>query len=121
MNTIEERVSVLLKDLGIPASLSGYKYIKYAVEISVKCPSILDAVCKQLYPAIASHFHSKSSRVERCIRHAIESRWMQGNCDTQKMLFGYSINNDKGNPTNSEFLATVVDYILMHIAAEAQS
>lgn len=104
-------ISDTLKDLGIAASLSGYHYLRCAVALIWEGNKMLPMM--SLYKDIAKKFNKTCSSVERACRHAIESGWSRGNIDTQNKLFGYSTNAGKGNPTNSEFIMTVADYLLM--------
>lgn len=107
---IKQKISEMLKDLGIPASLLGYQYLRYAVEISIKYPEYLYNITKKLYPEVARHYSTTPSRVERAMRNAITIGWKRGNVNTQERLFGYTISVESGCPTNSEFVATIVDY-----------
>jgi len=115
------RISDLLKDMGIPASLRGYRYLRYAVEISVESPEYIDQLTTVLYPNIAARFKTTSSRVERSIRHAIEVGWDRGNVENQERLFGYTVSADRGKPTNGEFISTLVDFILMTIEEDSHN
>lgn len=109
----KERITSTIKELGIPANILGYNYLRYAIEITVQDFSIVNKITTRLYPEIANKFDTTNSRTERAIRHAIEVGWLRGNEDLIIKLFGYSISADKGKPTNSEFIATVADYIIM--------
>lgn len=108
---LENDVTALLHEIGIPAHIKGYQYLRDAISISVKEDESMLSVTKVLYPAIAKRNHTTSSRVERAIRHAIEVAWSRGRLETIHNLFGYTINNGKGKPTNSEFIALVADKI----------
>ncbi len=108
---LENDVTRLLHEIGIPAHIKGYQYLRDAIVISVAEEEILVSVTKVLYPAIAKKHNTTSSRVERAIRHAIEVAWTRGRLDTIHELFGYTVNNGKGKPTNSEFIALVSDKI----------
>lgn len=108
---LENDVTRLLHEIGIPAHIKGYQYLRDAIAISVQEEEILISVTKVLYPAIAKKHNTTSSRVERAIRHAIEVAWTRGRLDTIHELFGYTISNGKGKPTNSEFIALVSDKI----------
>lgn len=108
---LENDVTRLLHEIGIPAHIKGYQYLRDAIEISVEEEEILISVTKVLYPSIAKRHNTTSSRVERAIRHAIEVAWTRGRLDTIHELFGYTISNGKGKPTNSEFIALVSDKI----------
>lgn len=108
---VENDVTRLLHEIGIPAHIKGYQYLRDAIAISVDEEEILISVTKVLYPTIAKRHNTTSSRVERAIRHAIEVAWTRGRLDTIHELFGYTINNGKGKPTNSEFIALISDKI----------
>lgn len=111
--TEKELITSTIKELGISANLMGYHYIRYGVELIIKDFSLINSITKRLYPQIAQKYNTTASRVERIIRHTIEAGWLKANEDVTKRLFGYSISADKGKPTNSEFIVTVADYILM--------
>lgn len=108
---LENDVTRLLHEIGIPAHIKGYQYLRDAIAISVEEEEILVSVTKVLYPTIAKRHNTTSSRVERAIRHAIEVAWTRGRLDTIHELFGYTISNGKGKPTNSEFIALISDKI----------
>lgn len=107
---LENDVTRLLHEIGIPAHIKGYQYLRDAIAISVE-GEVLVSVTKVLYPTIAKRHNTTSSRVERAIRHAIEVAWTRGRLDTIHDLFGYTISNGKGKPTNSEFIALISDKI----------
>ncbi len=107
---LENDVTRLLHEIGIPAHIKGYQYLRDAIAISVE-GEVLVSVTKVLYPTIAKRHNTTSSRVERAIRHAIEVAWTRGRLDTIHELFGYTISNGKGKPTNSEFIALISDKI----------
>lgn len=109
----EEIIFRKLIDLGIPANLLGYRYLKLALSKALENPSILDSMTKGLYPAIAVEERTTSSRVERAIRHAIEVGFSRGNILTLTEMFGYTANANIGKVTNSEFIATLAEYIRM--------
>ena len=111
---INQRITKILHYLGIPAHIKGYHFIREAVEMVIKNPSIIGQVTKTLYPTIAQKFASSPTKVERAIRHAIELGWTRG--DQQKMdeIFGYTISALKAKPTNSEFIAMIADYISLN-------
>ena len=109
--TLERDVTGMLHKIGVPAHIKGYQYLREAIIYSVGDEEMLGAVTKILYPAIAKRYHTTSSRVERAIRHAIEVAWNRGNPDVLNDLFGYTISNGKGKPTNSEFIALIADNI----------
>jgi two-component system response regulator (stage 0 sporulation protein A) len=106
---IEVKVTNLIHDLGVPAHIKGYQYIRDAISIVVADRDILSAVTKELYPMIAERNNTTPSRVERAIRHAIEVAWNRGRIETIDALFGYTVQHDKGKPTNSEFIAIIAD------------
>ena len=108
---LENDVTQMLHEIGIPAHIKGYQYLRDAITMSVNDKEILNAITKQLYPAIAKKFDTTPSRVERAIRHAIEVAWSRGKMDTINELFGYTVSTGKGKPTNSEFIALIVDKI----------
>ncbi len=108
---LENDVTQLLHEVGIPAHIKGYQYLRDAIAISVEEKDMLVSVTKVLYPTIAKRHDTTSSRVERAIRHAIEVAWSRGRLDTIHELFGYTVNSGKGKPTNSEFIALISDKI----------
>jgi two-component system response regulator (stage 0 sporulation protein A) len=109
-NFIEE-ITAIIHEIGIPAHIKGYLYLRDAISMVVKEIELLGSVTKVLYPRIAEKYETTPSRVERAIRHAIEVAWARNNIDTIKKFFGYTINTEKGKPTNSEFIALVADRI----------
>lgn len=111
---LEKDVTDIIHEIGVPAHIKGYQYLREAIMLSVEDREMLSAVTKILYPTIAKKYHTTSSRVERAIRHAIEVAWNRGNMDTLDSMFGYTINVGKGKPTNSEFIALIVDKIRLH-------
>ena len=108
---LEWKTARIFKTLGIPTSILGYKYLKYAVELVSKDSNLLEAVTRSLYPEIARHFHSTPSKVERAIRHAIDTAWLRGDLDAHSLVFGSSISATKGKPTNSEFIGGIAEYL----------
>jgi two-component system response regulator (stage 0 sporulation protein A) len=104
-------VTNMIHDIGVPAHIKGYQYLREAIEMTVEDIEMLGSITKILYPGIAKKYQTTPSRVERAIRHAIEVAWNRGNMDTIDELFGYTINNGKGKPTNSEFIALIADKI----------
>lgn len=111
---LEKDVTDIIHEIGVPAHIKGYQYLREAIMMSVEDGEMLSAVTKLLYPEIAKKYHTTSSRVERAIRHAIEVAWNRGNMDTLDSMFGYTINVGKGKPTNSEFIALIVDKMRLH-------
>lgn len=108
-NNLEITVTDIIHQIGVPAHIKGYHYLRYAIITSVEDPEIINAVTKQLYPTVAKHFDTTSSRVERAIRHAIEVAWDRGSVDVLNSYFGYTIHTSRGKPTNSEFIAMISD------------
>lgn len=99
----------MIHEVGVPAHIKGYQYLRDAIGIVVEDMDMLSAVTKELYPQIAKLNNTTPSRVERAIRHAIEVAWNRGKVETLNNLFGYTVANDKGKPTNSEFIAIIAD------------
>lgn len=108
---LENDVTQMLHEIGIPAHIKGYQYLRDAIVISVEDQEMLTSVTKILYPTIAKKHQTTPSRVERAIRHAIEVSWSRGKMDTINELFGYTVSTGKGKPTNSEFIALIADKI----------
>lgn len=106
---LTERITEILKELGIPVHLKGYPYLRNAIERAVKDEDIINAVTKVLYPAVAKEYKTTGSKVERAIRHAIETAWSRGDVGILQKYFGYTISYAKGKPTNSEFIAMIAD------------
>ncbi len=112
---IELRVTEILHEIGVPAHIKGYHYLRDSIMMSVEKPEIINAVTKQLYPSVAKKYDTTSSRVERAIRHAIEVAWDRGDIDVLNSYFGYTIHNDRGKPTNSEFIAMIADRLRLQL------
>ncbi len=108
---LEGEVTAIIHEIGVPAHIKGYQYLREAIIMSVMDIEMLNSITKILYPTIAKKYQTTPSRVERAIRHAIEVAWSRGKMDTIDELFGYTINNGKGKPTNSEFIALIADKI----------
>lgn len=108
---LEKDVTDMIHEIGVPAHIKGYQYLREAIMMSVKEPDMLGSITKVLYPTIAKKYQTTPSRVERAIRHAIEVAWNRGRMETLDNLFGYTINTGKGKPTNSEFIALIADKI----------
>ena len=108
---LETKVTDMIHEIGIPAHIKGYHYLRDAIMMAVEDMDVLNAVTKVLYPTVAKKHHTTASRVERAIRHAIEVAWSRGKLDTLDDLFGYTVSNGKGKPTNSEFIALIADTI----------
>lgn len=109
--SLEADITEIIHDIGIPAHIKGYQYLRDSIMLSVKDNDVINSITKILYPTIAKKYQTTSSRVERAIRHAIEVAWNRGNTDTLNGLFGYTISNGKGKSTNSEFIALIADKI----------
>jgi len=108
---LERDVTDMIHEIGVPAHIKGYQYLREAIIMSVEDPDMLGSITKVLYPTIARKYQTTSSRVERAIRHAIEVAWNRGRMETLDAMFGYTINTGKGKPTNSEFIALIADKI----------
>lgn len=108
---LDERITDIMRQIGFPAHIKGYKYVRYAVRLAVSDIDIMDSVTKELYPAVAELYETTPSRVERAIRHAIENAWDRGDPEVISNYFGYSVHMRKGKPTNSEFISLVADKI----------
>lgn len=106
---LETDVTDMIHEIGVPAHIKGYQYLREAIMLSVKDMEMLNSITKLLYPSIAAKYQTTPSRVERAIRHAIEVAWSRGRMETLDALFGYTINTGKGKPTNSEFIALITD------------
>jgi len=108
-SNLEAKITKIIHEIGIPAHIKGYLYLREAITMVVEDMDFLGAITKELYPTIANKYNTTASRVERAIRHAIEVAWTRGRIDTINQLFGYTVNNAKGKPTNSEFIALIAD------------
>ena len=118
-NDIEVVISDIMRQIGVPAHIKGYQYLRTAIKLSVEDSDMLGSVTKLLYPTVAKIFNTTSSRVERAIRHAIEVAWDRGDVDVLSSYFGYTIQSQRGKPTNSEFIAMVADKIRLQFMAKA--
>ncbi|MCJ7691320.1 MAG: sporulation transcription factor Spo0A, partial [Clostridiaceae bacterium] len=103
------QITNIIHEIGIPAHIKGYMYLREAINMVVNDINLLSSVTKELYPSIGKQFNTTASRVERAMRHAIDVAWSRGQIDTINKIFGYTIRNEKGRPTNSEFIAMVAD------------
>lgn len=112
---LEIQVTSILHQIGVPAHIKGYHYLRNAIIMSVENPNLINAVTKKLYPSVARIYETTSSRVERAIRHAIEVAWDRGDVDILNSYFGYTIHNERGKPTNSEFIAMISDKLRLKI------
>ena len=108
---LERQVTAIIHEIGVPAHIKGYQYLREAISLAVADMEVINAVTKVLYPAVAKKFGTTASRVERAIRHAIEVAWDRGDLETLQKYFGYTVSNAKGKPTNSEFIAMIADRI----------
>ena len=108
---LEADVTDIIHEIGVPAHIKGYQYLREAIMMSVEDPAMISSITKILYPTIAKRFQTTPSRVERAIRHAIEVAWSRGRMETLDAMFGYTIDTGKGKPTNSEFIALIADRI----------
>ena len=115
VDELELIVTDIIHQIGVPAHIKGYQYVRFAIVTAVEEPDIINAVTKQLYPRVAENFGSTPSRVERAIRHAIEVAWDRGDIDVLNSYFGYTIHNGRGKPTNSEFIAMIADKLRINM------
>ena len=106
---IETQVTKIIHQIGVPAHIKGYQYLRTAILMTINDSDIINSVTKVLYPSVAKQYRTTTSRVERAIRHAIEVAWDRGDVDTLNSYFGYTIQNNRGKPTNSEFIAMIAD------------
>ncbi len=112
---IETMVTNIIHEIGVPAHIKGYQYLREAIMIAVNDMDVINAITKVLYPQVAKTFGTTPSRVERAIRHAIEVAWDRGDLDTLQRFFGYTVSNTKGKPTNSEFIALIADKLQLQL------
>ena len=113
--SIEAMVTSIIHEIGVPAHIKGYQYLREAIIIAVGDMDVINAITKVLYPQVAKTFQTTPSRVERAIRHAIEVAWDRGDLDTLQRFFGYTVSNTKGKPTNSEFIALIADKLQLQL------
>mgnify|MGYP004625714147 FL=1 len=118
---MEVVVTDIIHTIGIPAHIKGYHYLREAIMLSINDSEMLESVTKLLYPTIARKFDTSPSRVERAIRHAIETAWDRGDVDVLTKMFGYTINGGKGKPTNSEFIALITDNLRLRFRISAKN
>ena len=114
---LEVVISDIMRQIGVPAHIKGYQYLRQSIMLTVKDPELMHAVTKILYPTVAKQNKTTSSRVERAIRHAIEVAWDRGDVDVLSSYFGYTIQNSRGKPTNSEFIAMISDKLRLKMKA----
>ena len=108
-NDLEAQVTKIIHQIGVPAHIKGYQYLRTAIMMTIEDSDVINSVTKVLYPSVAKHYQTTSSRVERAIRHAIEVAWDRGDIETLNAYFGYTIQHSRGKPTNSEFIAMIAD------------
>ena len=113
--SIENMVTSVIHEIGVPAHIKGYQYLREAIIIAVQDMDVINAITKVLYPQVAKTFSTTPSRVERAIRHAIEVAWDRGDLETLQCFFGYTVSNTKGKPTNSEFIALIADKLQLQL------
>ncbi|MDR3206700.1 MAG: sporulation transcription factor Spo0A [Oscillospiraceae bacterium] len=116
---IETRVTDIIHEIGVPAHIKGYQYLREAILVAIRDREAINAITKMLYPSVAKAFSTTPSRVERAIRHAIEVAWDRGDIETLQSFFGYTVSNVKGKPTNSEFIAMISDRLSLQLKAGA--
>lgn len=107
--SLETQITTIIHEIGVPAHIKGYQYLREAILIAVENMEVINAVTKVLYPAVGKRYGTTASRVERAIRHAIEVAWDRGDIEVLQKYFGYTVSNSKGKPTNSEFIAMIAD------------
>jgi two-component system response regulator (stage 0 sporulation protein A) len=112
---IEAMVTSIIHEIGVPAHIKGYQYLREAIMIAINDMDVINAITKVLYPQVAKTFSTTPSRVERAIRHAIEVAWDRGDLETLQRFFGYTVSNTKGKPTNSEFIALIADKLQLQL------
>ena len=117
---IESMVTSIIHEIGVPAHIKGYQYLREAIIIAVNDMDVINAITKVLYPQVAKTFQTTPSRVERAIRHAIEVAWDRGDLETLQRFFGYTVSNTKGKPTNSEFIALIADRLQLQLKSQSQ-
>ena len=115
--SLESQVTSIIHEIGVPAHIKGYQYLREAILIAVADMDVINAVTKVLYPEVAKRYGTTASRVERAIRHAIEVAWDRGDLETLQKYFGYTVSNAKGKPTNSEFIAMIADKLCLQMAS----
>lgn len=116
-DSLEMRITQTLHQIGVPAHIKGYQYLREAILMSIEDPESINAVTKLLYPGVAKKYATTSSRVERAIRHAIEVAWDRGDVEVLNSYFGYTIQSQRGKPTNSEFVAMIADKFRLQLKA----
>lgn len=117
---LETQVTKIIHQIGVPAHIKGYQYLRTAILMTVEDSDVINSVTKVLYPSVAKKYSTTSSRVERAIRHAIEVAWDRGDLDVLNSIFGYTVQNSRGKPTNSEFIALIADNLRLQNKAIAK-
>ncbi len=115
--TLDEKITSIFLTVGIPAHIKGYQFLRDAIKTVIGSPDIINSITKELYPTVAEHFETSSSKVERAIRHAIEVAWTRGRIDNINEIFGYNIYSKNDKPTNGEFIALIADRLLLESPA----
>ena len=118
---LETTVTEVIHEIGVPAHIKGYQYLREAIILTIADMEVINAVTKVLYPAVAKKYGTTPSRVERAIRHAIEVAWDRGDLETLQKFFGYTVSNIKGKPTNSEFIAMIADHLSLRRKQQARA
>ena len=111
--SLDEKITSIFLTIGIPAHIKGYQYLREAIKIVIHTPEMINSITKELYPAIAAHFDTSSSKVERAIRHSIEVAWSRGKIENLNSIFGYNIYDKNDKPTNGEFIALIADRLML--------
>ena len=114
-SAVESLVTNVIHEIGVPAHIKGYQYVRYAIILAVEDMDVINSITKTLYPEVAAYFGTTPARVERAIRHAIEVAWDRGDLETLQHYFGYTVSNTKGKPTNSEFIALIADKLQLQM------
>lgn len=112
---VESQVTAIIHEVGVPAHIKGYAYLRVAIMLVLEDGQLIESITKLLYPTVAKKFNTSASRVERAIRHAIEVAWTRGDTDVLNSIFGFTINQSKGKPTNSEFIAMISDKLRLEM------
>ena len=114
-SNLDEKISKIFISVGIPPHIKGYAYLREGVKMAVKSPEIINNITKRLYPGIGEKYDTSASKVERAIRHAIEVAWSRGKIEATESIFGYTVDSNKGKPTNSEFIAMIADKLRLEL------
>ncbi len=114
-DVLEVKVTNIIHEIGVPAHIKGYQYLRDGIMMVVNNIEVINQITKQLYPDLAKKYRTTPSRVERAIRHAIEVAWNRGQIETVESIFGYTVNSNKGKPTNSEFIAMIADKLRLDL------